>query len=45
MYPTGSVPASKRMTKGDTVPGGMKARARLTYEMVCASASLMFVPG
>ena len=24
------LPASKRVMKGDTVPGGMKARARLT---------------
>ena len=28
--PTGTLPASKRITKGGTVPGGMKARARLT---------------
>ena len=28
--PTGTLPASKRMTNGGTVPGGMKARARLT---------------
>src|SRR6266404_7490100 len=27
--PTGTLPASNRMTKGGTVPGGMKARARL----------------
>ncbi len=27
--PTGTLPASKRMMKGGTVPGGMKARARL----------------
>ena len=27
--PTGTLPASKRMTKGGTVPGGIKARARL----------------
>ena len=28
--PTGTLPASNRMTKGGTVPVGMKARARLT---------------
>ena len=28
--PTGTLPASKRMTNGGTVPGGMKARARFT---------------
>src|SRR6267142_4268106 len=28
-FPTGTLPASKRMIKGGTVPGGMKARARL----------------
>ena len=28
--PTGTLPASKRMTNGGRVPGGMKARARLT---------------
>ena len=44
-YPTGTVPASKRMTNGPTVPGGMNARARLTYPIVCASASAMSVPG
>ena len=35
----------KRITNGETVPGGMNARARFTYEIVCASASLIFVPG
>ena len=44
-YPTGTLPASNRMTNGDTVPGGMNARARLTYQIVCASAWLMSVPG
>ena len=29
-YPTGTLPVSKRITKGGTVPGGMKARERLT---------------
>ena len=29
-YPTGTLPASKRITNGGTVPGGMKARARST---------------
>ena len=29
-WPTGTLPASKRVTNGGTVPGGMKARARLT---------------
>ena len=28
--PTGTLPASNRMTNGGTVPGGMKARARFT---------------
>ena len=28
--PTGTLPASKRTTNGETVPGGMKARARST---------------
>ena len=29
-FPTGTLPASKRMMNGGTVPGGMNARARLT---------------
>ncbi len=29
-WPTGTLPASKRMMNGGTVPGGMNARARLT---------------
>src|SRR6266478_5977014 len=29
-YPTGTLPASKRITNGGTVPGGMNARARFT---------------
>ena len=29
-WPTGTLPASKRITKGGTVPGGIIARARLT---------------
>ena len=29
-FPTGTLPASNRMTNGGTVPGGMKALARLT---------------
>ena len=29
-WPTGTLPASKRMMNGGTAPGGMKARARLT---------------
>ena len=29
-FPTGTLPASKRMMNGGTVPGGMKARARFT---------------
>jgi hypothetical protein len=28
--PTGTLPASKRVTNGGTVPGGMNARARFT---------------
>ena len=28
--PTGTLPVSNRITKGDTVPGGMKACERLT---------------
>jgi hypothetical protein len=43
--PTGTLPASKRRTKGGTVPLGMKARARLTYETVSAVAPAMSVPG
>ena len=31
--------------KGPTVPGGMNARARFVYPIVCASASDMSVPG
>src|SRR5438445_4652817 len=33
-FPTGTLPASKRMMNGGTVPGGMNARARLTYATV-----------
>src|SRR5688572_26465099 len=29
-YPTGTLPVSNRITNGETVPGGMKARERLT---------------
>jgi hypothetical protein len=43
--PTATLPASKRMMNGDTVPGGIKARARLTYCTVSAIAWLMSVPG
>src|SRR5215208_5593972 len=43
--PTGTVPASKRTTNGATVPGGLNARARSTYDTTCASAWLMSVPG
>ena len=32
--PTATLPASKRMIKGATVPGGMKARARFTWATV-----------
>src|SRR5439155_8687995 len=44
-YPTATLPVSKRMTNGGTVPGGMKARERLTYWMVSAIAWAMSVPG
>ncbi len=44
-YPTGTVPASNRITKGPTVPGGMNARARFTYPITSAIASAMSVPG
>src|ERR1017187_3332876 len=43
--PTGTLPASNRITKGGTVPGGMKARARLTYETASDIACDMSVPG
>ena len=43
--PTGTLPASKRVTNGGTVPGGMKARARFTYATVSAIAAAMSVPG
>src|SRR3989442_1192005 len=43
--PTGTLPASKRMINGGTVPGGMKARARLTYATVSDIAWDMSVPG
>jgi hypothetical protein len=33
------------MTNGGTVPGGMKARERLTYWIVSAIAWAMSVPG
>ena len=36
-WPTGTLPASKRMMNGGTVPGGMKARARFTYPTVSPS--------
>ena len=29
-FPTGTLPASNRVTNGGTVPGGMNARARFT---------------
>jgi hypothetical protein len=32
--PTATLPASKRVMKGGTVPGGMNARARFTYPTV-----------
>jgi hypothetical protein len=43
--PTGTLPASKRMTNGGTVPGGMNARARFTYDTVSAIARDMSGPG
>ena len=43
--PTGTLPASKRITNGGTVPGGMKARARFTYDTVSDIACDMSVPG
>jgi len=43
-WPTGTLPASKRVTKGATVPGGIKARARFTIEMTSLIAWLMSVP-
>ena len=43
--PTGTLPASKRITKGGTVPGGMKARARLTYDTTSDIACDISVPG
>ena len=42
--PTATLPASKRVMKGGTVPGGMKERARFTYPTVSAIAWLMLVP-
>ena len=38
-----TLPASKRVINGGTVPGGMKARARFTYPTVSDIAWLMFV--
>ena len=43
--PTGTLPASNRITNGGTVPGGMKARARSTYAIVSDIACGMSVPG
>src|SRR6516162_11908824 len=43
--PTGTLPASNLVTNGGTVPVGMKARARSTYETVSARACAMLVPG
>src|SRR5438045_7843408 len=43
--PTGTLPASKRMINGGTVPGGIKARARFTYATVSDIACDMSVPG
>ena len=44
-YPTGTVPASNHDERTTTVPGGMNARARFTYPIVCDNASDMSVPG
>src|SRR5213594_4367910 len=44
-FPTGTLPASKRMMNGGTVPEGMNARARLTYATVSDMACDMSVPG
>ena len=33
-FPTGTLPASKRMMNGGTVPSGIKARERFTYATV-----------
>ena len=44
-WPTATLPASKRMMNGATVPGGMKARARFTCATVSDIAWLMSVPG
>ena len=43
--PTGTLPASKRVTKAPGVPSGMKERARFTYAMVSERAADMSVPG
>src|SRR5262249_34531443 len=44
-FPTGTLPASKRMTKGGTDPLGMKRWARWIWLMVSAIALAMSVPG
>src|SRR5688572_21454711 len=43
--PTGTLPVSKRVTNGGTVPGGMNARDRLTAATVSDIACDMSVPG
>ena len=43
--PTGTLPASNRITNGGTVPVGMNARERFTYDTVSAIARDMSVPG
>ena len=44
-FPTGTLPASNRVTNAPGVPGGMKLRLRFTYAMVSDSAADMSVPG
>ena len=43
--PTGTEPASNRVTNGPGVPGGMNARARFTYATVSDIAADISVPG
>ena len=42
--PIGSVEASKRITKGGCVPGGIAENARLAMAVTSAAAWAMFVP-
>ena len=39
------LPTSNRMTNGEMVPGGMKARERVTNPFVSAIACAISVPG